>query len=162
MLAAKTFLKDVLEVSLLLQLSNITAVAYINDMWGKVSNRSGKGTMDVGTRQGHNLDSPTHPGSVSVRHCSRHVIADSPWQVRLDVLPSSHLSHPGSIRTTVCGSVCIQIDTSDTPLLQLETRPPRPDPPGVSSECIPTGLGPTERLCQPTMMHAIGKPNWCW
>jgi len=32
MLAAKTFLKDVLEVSLLLQLSNITAVAYINDM----------------------------------------------------------------------------------------------------------------------------------
>jgi len=24
--------------------------------------------------------------------------------------------------------------------------------PGVSSECIPTGLGPTEKLCQPTMV----------
>ena len=32
MLAAKIFLKDVSEVSLLLELSNTTAVAYINNM----------------------------------------------------------------------------------------------------------------------------------
>ena len=75
----------------------------------------------------------------------------------------SHLRHHGIIQTTVRGSVCTQIDISDTLLLQLETRPP-----GVSSECIQTGLGPTERLCQPTMMlnwqsyHAISKPKWCW
>jgi len=73
MLAAKIFLKDVSEVSLLLQLSNTTVVAYINNI---VSNRSGKGTTDVGTQQGHHLDNPTHPGSV--RHRSRHEIADSP------------------------------------------------------------------------------------
>jgi len=32
MLAAETFLKDVSEVSLLLELSNTTALAYINNM----------------------------------------------------------------------------------------------------------------------------------
>jgi len=38
MLAAKIFLKDVSEVSLVLVLSNTAAVAYISNMWGKVSN----------------------------------------------------------------------------------------------------------------------------
>ena len=76
MLAVKTFLKNVSGVSLLLQLSNTTAVANINNMLGKVSNRSGKGIMDVGTQQGYHLDSPTYPRSV--RHCRRHGIAASP------------------------------------------------------------------------------------
>jgi len=37
MLAAKTFLKDISGVSVLLQLDNATAVAYINNMGGTVS-----------------------------------------------------------------------------------------------------------------------------
>ena len=160
-LAAKTFLKGVSGVLVLLQLNNATEVAYVNNMWGTVSDRSGKGTMDISNQQGYRLDSPTYPGSV--RHHSIYGITDSPWQVGLDALPSSHLSIHGGIRTNVCGPVCIQIDTSNIPLFQLETRPH-----GVSSEYIPTGLRPTERLCQPTVMlnwqsyHAISKPNWCW
>jgi len=102
----------------------------------------------VGSQQGYHPDSPTHPGSV--KHYSRHGITNSPQQIRLDALPSSFLSHHGSIRTTGGESFCVQIDPSDTPLLQLETRPP-----DVSSECIPIGLGPTERLCQPTVVF-----NW--
>jgi len=78
---------------------------------------------------------------------SRHEIADSPQQVRPDALPVSLLCHNRSIQTTGCGSIYIQIETSDTLLLQLETRPA-----GVSSDCIPTGLRPTERLCQPTLV----------
>ena len=42
--------------------------------------------MDVGTQQGYHPDNPTH--TRSVKHYSRHGIADSPWQVRLDALPS--------------------------------------------------------------------------
>ena len=60
----------------------------------------------------------------SVKNYSRHGIADSPRQVRLDALPSSLLSHHGSIWTAGCGCFCIHIDTLDTPLLQLGTRPP--------------------------------------
>jgi len=39
MLAAKTFLKDILGVSVLLQLDNTTVVAYINNMRGTVSSQ---------------------------------------------------------------------------------------------------------------------------
>jgi len=39
MLAAKTFLKDVSEVSVLLQLDNATEVAYINNVGGTVSSQ---------------------------------------------------------------------------------------------------------------------------
>jgi len=79
LLATKTFLKVrslLLEApgvsSVLLQLNNATAVAYINNMGGKVSGRSGKGTMDLGTLQGYHPDSPTYPGSV--RHHSKYEI----------------------------------------------------------------------------------------
>ena len=92
--------------------------------------------MDVGTQQGYHPDSPTHPESV--KHYSRYRQSTTS-QTGCSALKSSKPSW-----TTGHGSVCIQIDTSD---IQLETRPP-----GVSSEYIPTGLGPTERLCQPTMV----------
>ena len=48
--------------------------------------------MDVVTQQGYHPDSPTHPGSV--KHYSRHGIADSPREVRLDALPSVKSSEP--------------------------------------------------------------------
>ena len=38
-LAVKTFLKDALEISVLLQLDNATVVAYINSMGGMVSSQ---------------------------------------------------------------------------------------------------------------------------
>jgi len=79
MLAAKIFLKDVSEVSLLLELA-------IPQQWLTSTTceakclTSGKGTMDVGTQQVYHLDSPTHPRSV--RHRSRHGIHDkSDWML---------------------------------------------------------------------------------
>ena len=97
MLAAKTFLKDVSGISVFLQVDNTTAVAYINN----------NGRHSVKPADITDMESQT----------------DSPRQIRPDALPSSLLNHHGSIQTTGCGSVCIQIDTLDTPLLQLKTRP---------------------------------------
>jgi len=56
------------------------------------------------------------------------------------------LKPPGDIWTTECGPVCLQTDTPDAPVLQLETRPT-----DRSSECISAGLESSERLCQVTM-----------
>jgi len=42
----------------------------------KPADRSGEGTMDVGTQQGYHPDSPTHPRIV--KHYRKHGITDSP------------------------------------------------------------------------------------
>ena len=47
MLAAKTFLKDMLGVSVLLQLDNATVVAYINNMRGTVSSQPTDLTKEI-------------------------------------------------------------------------------------------------------------------
>ena len=126
MLAAKTFL-DIPGVSVLLCLYNATAVAYINNTGGTVSS------------QLINLAKELWMWALNkdVILTTQHILGVS------NTIADMESSHHGSIQTTECGSVCIQIDTSDTPLLQLGTRPP-----GISSDCIPTGLAPSKRLCQ--------------
>jgi len=147
MLAAKTFLKDVSGISVLLQLDNATAVAYINNMGGTVSCQLTDLAKELWMWALNRDIILTAQHILSVQHRSRHRIADNPRQVRLDALSPSLPSDHGSIWTTGCGPVCVQIDTPDTPLLQLETRSP-----GTGSGCVLTGLGSTERVCQPTVV----------
>ena len=118
----------------------------------KSADRTGKGTMDVGPGQEPNPGSPTH--SRSVQYHSRCRIPNSQGQVRLDALPSNFSDHQESVRPTGCGPICLQIDTSATPLLQLETRSP-----SGSSGCIPAGLGPTEGVCQPPLVPDRQSPE---
>ena len=118
----------------------------------KSADRTGKGTMDVGPGQEPNPGSPTH--SRSVQYHSRCRIPNSHGQVRLDALPSNFSDHQESVRPTGCGPICLQTDTSATPLLQLETRSP-----SGSSGCIPAGLGSTEGVCQPPLVPDRQSPE---
>ena len=99
----------------------------------------------VGPEQRHFPESPTYPRGV--QHSGGCRIANPAGSLRLEALPS-HL--PGDLQSiwfSGSGPVCLQADTSGSPLLQLEARSS-----GRSSGCLSTGLGPTEGVCQPSLV----------
>ena len=87
-LAAQTFLGDQSGVSVLLQLDNTTAVAYINNLWGNSIPTFGqpcKIPMDVGITEGYNADGPTHTWCVQL--CGRRRVQDNEGSHRLEAQP---------------------------------------------------------------------------
>ena len=109
------------------------------------ADNTGQGIVDMGFGQGHWPASSTH--SRGVQHDCRHRISNSQRSLRLDALSSYFSNNQGSLRTTGCGPVCIQTDSSTIPLLQLETRSS-----GGGSGCIPERLGTAEEVCKPAMV----------
>ena len=112
------------------------------------THRSGKKSVTVVCLQGPSVDSSTH---------SRGGQSDSGLRVQraegslgLEIIPSSVSDNQCNLGSPRGGPVCISPVPPIEPLLQLETGST-----GRGNECLSTGLGPSEGLCEPPMV-----PNW--
>jgi len=142
-LALKSFLKDQQGVTVLLQLDNYTAVAYIKNLCG--GNRphsSNESTVALGTGKRHLNHSPRHPRSV--QYCGRLQIQGT-GQTGYSLLRYSR-RYSGTSRDQ---SICLTTDllTLTTSVLQLEARSL-----SSGSGCLSTGLESVERVCQSPMV----------
>ena len=116
-LAVTTFLKHASGISVLLQLDNATAVAYINNIGGTVS------CQLIGLAKELWMWALDRDIALSAQHIPgvSNTIADIESQtVRLDALPMHISSHHGSLQAAGRGPICFQTDIPDTSLLQLE------------------------------------------
>ena len=158
-LAVKTFMKDVSETSVLLQLDNATAVAYINNLGGTVSNQLTELAKEIwlwALNKDIFLKAQHIPGvsntvadaeSQGVQHSGGCRIANPAGSLRFEALPS-HL--PGDLRSiwfSGSGPFRLQADTSGTPLLQLEARSS-----GRSVDAFQQDWGP---------LKGFANPPWC-
>ena len=148
-LAMKTFLKSRQGISVLLQLDNSTAVAYIYQQSGgdyvTHPHLLGKGPVALGSGERHYDHSPTH--TRCVQWDSRHRVQAGERQIGLDAVSGSipeNQSGPGTIGG---GPFCLQVDPPTASFLQLETRSP-----SGSSGCIPARLERGERFCQSSVV----------
>ena len=112
------------------------------------AHRSGKKSVAVVSLQGPSVDSSTH---------SRGGQSDSGLRVQraegslgLEIISSSVSDNQCNLGSPRGGPVCISPIPPIEPLLQLETGST-----GRGNECLSTGLGPSEGLCEPPMV-----PNW--
>ena len=147
-LAMKWFLKSHRGVTVLLQLDNSTAVAYINNLGGHsipCPHHHGQITLAVGSGQRHNALSKTH--SRSAEHYSRPGIQSGEGQVRLDALARSVQKSQPNSGPPGGRPVLLTVDSPIATVLQLETRPT-----GGSNRCISTGLG---------QLKGYANPPWC-
>ena len=144
-LAAKTFLKGQIGQSVLLQLDNQTAVAYINNMGGTVSPQLTDLPLDVGLVQRHNSDCRVH--SRSSECCSRCRVQIVDGQGRLEASSQVVPRDQPEVGTPRGGPVCISPVHTTTSLLQLETRPI-----SRGDGCVHPAMGEVQRLCEPPMV----------
>ena len=105
----------------------------------------GEDIMDVGTPEGHHVDSPTHIRCV--KYSSGHRIQDGQGLYRLEIEPRDLQPDQPNLWATRSGLVCIQTDSPTAPLLQLETRPA-----SRSNGCFSAGLETQDWVCQPTLV----------
>ena len=75
----------------------------------------GEDIMDVGTPEGHHVDSPTH--TRCVKYSSGHRIQDGQGPYRLEIEPRDLQPDQPNLRATRSGLVCIQTDSPTAPLL---------------------------------------------
>ena len=101
--------------------------------------------MDVGTPEGHHVDSPTH--TRCVKYSSGHRIQDGQGPYRLEIEPRDLQPDQPNLYATRSGLVRIQTDSTTAPLLQLEIRPA-----SRSNGCFSAGLETQDWVCQPTLV----------
>ena len=101
--------------------------------------------MDVGTPEGHCVDSPTC--TRCVKYSIGHQIQDGQGPYRLEIEPRDLQPDQPNLWATRSGLVRIQTDSLIAPLLQLETRPA-----SRSNGCFSAGLETQDWVCQPTLV----------
>ena len=148
-LAAKTFLKGQIGQSVLLQLDNQTAVAYINNMGCTVSPQltdlAKALWMCMGLVQQHSSDCRVH--SRSSKCCSRCQVQVHDGQDRLEASSQVVPRDQPEVGTSRGGPVCILPVHTTTSLLQLETRPI-----SRGDGCAHPAMGEVQGLCEPPMV----------
>ena len=146
-LATKTFLKDQVGVSVLLQLDNQTAVAYINNMGDSLSPSNGfsQSTMDVGFVQGYCSEYGTH--SRGLERCGRCRVQVHERQDKLETSSEAVQGNRSAVGPPGGRLVCISTIQSTSALLQLETRSF-----GGSNRCIQPTVATIQRVCKPSMV----------
>ena len=148
-LAVQAFAKDRSGVSILLQLDNQTAVAYINHLGGTVSLQlvqlAKTLAVALGSAAGHYPVSSTHSGCDQPSG-GRRVQNDngSPGLETFSGGFSENQCHLGSPRSR---PICLAPLLSTEPVLQLETGST-----GRSNRCLSSRLEASEGLCQPSLV----------
>ena len=105
----------------------------------------GKSSMALGSSAGHNAVSPTYSrGDQSSGRCRVQSDRESPI---LEAVTNSFSEDQCHVGSTGGGSVCIMPVLSAELVLQLEARYT-----SRSNRCFSTGLGPSEGLCQPSLV----------
>ena len=147
-LAMKSFLKGLRGISVLLQLDNSTAVAYINNLGGMVSpalTSLAKSLWLWAPGERYSDNSPAH--TRSVQHSSRLRIEVGERSLRLEIDSGSVPENQSSSWPTGSGPVCLSTHSPITSVLQLEVGP------SIGSHgCISAGLEDSERIWQSTLV----------
>ena len=112
------------------------------------AHRSGKKSVAVVSLQGPSVDSSTH--SRGGQSDSGLGVQRAEGSLGLEIISSSVSDNQCNLGSPRGGPVCISPILPIEPLLQLETGST-----GRGNECLSTGLGPSEGLCEPPMV-----PNW--
>ena len=145
-LALQTFVKNNREVSVLLKIDNMAAVAYINNEGGTVSKELVSLTRKLWMwclEKNIHIQAQHLPGHESNSRCR---IETNERSVGLEIGSTGVPEDQQCLRTTGSGSLCIPTDQSVLLLLQLAAR-------SISRGhgCILPELGGNEGVCQPSL-----------